>query len=353
MRADGVYGGFILMAFKDLVGTPRATVSPYVRRKTVDFLWNRNGCDWAWKVFKGYRGLCYHSVGPEKGLFDQGEKLSISAEDFEQHLLFLNKHYDVISLEELVSRKAKGISTDHCLAITFDDGYQSLFDYGVPLLEKHKMPCTVFLSTAFLDNQEMSWPLKVNYLNNIGAADVYKRIASEETNINADEIGGNIVRHAVRTFSKERTPEIISKAFVALNIDEDAVCKEAGLYVSSDFVRNLKSRFVAFGNHTHTHPLMGALTADEQRAEMETSHRILREDLGLTGFLPFAFPFGGPDRDFSQESVHIVKDFGYDCICAASIKFRAGEKMGCVNRLGMPTDAFDEKAVFGRLCRIM
>ncbi len=340
------------MEFNEVAGKLRATVSPYARRKMVDFLWNRNGCNWAWKVFKGYRGLCYHSVGSEKGWFDKGDKLSVSTEDFERHLLFFKKHFDVISLEEFMNRSAEGVSTDRCLFITFDDGYQSLFDYGIPLLEKYKMPCTVFLSTAFLDNQEISWPLKVNYLKNAGAADIYKQVMYAELGIPAEAIGANIVAHAVNLFSKERMPQIISRVFKEAGIDERAVCKEANLYVSSDVVRSFKSKLVGFGNHTHTHPVMAALTAEEQRFEIEESHRILREELGLTGFLPFAFPFGRPGMDFSQDTVYMLRDLEYGCICAASIKFRDGKRMGCVNRIPMPVDSFNEKKLFGRLCRI-
>jgi len=341
------------MECKELARRFRSVVSLYARQKALDFLWDSNGCNWVWKVFKGCRVLAYHTVAPKEGLFDQGEKLSISPENFEQHLLFFKKHFDVVSLEELMLRQAQGESADHCLAITFDDGYQSLFEYGVPLLEAHKIPCTVFLSTAFLDNQAVSWPLKVNYLKNIGASDVYKKCLCAEMKIPVETVGDNIVAHAVNCFSPERIIRVISRGFKEAGIDESVVCKEASLYVSSDTVKNMNSKVVAFGNHTHTHPVMRALTLDEQRTEIEASHRILRKDLGLRGFLPFAFPFGRPGADFTQESVRILSDFGYSCICAASFnKFRRGKRMGCVNRIPMPVGFFNEKQVFGRLCRI-
>jgi len=341
------------MEYRERAGRLKSVAMLWLRQKTLDVLWGNAWTDAAWRSTKGYRVLCYHSVGFEQGLFDQGEMLSVSPEDFEKHLRYFKDHFEVISMEELTRREAGGDSTDKCLVITFDDGYQALFEHGIPLLEAYEMPCTIFLSTAFLDNRDVSWPLKINYLKNAGAADAYRKVLKDETGISDEIVDDNIVAYAVSNFSGSRTKHIISKAFNEAGIDENAVCKEAALYVSSDVVRSMNSELVAFGNHTHTHPVMGALTADEQRAEMEMSHKILREDLRLAGFLPFAFPFGKPRVDFSAESIRIVRDIGYDCICAASFnKFRIGRGMGCVNRIPMPVDVFDEKKIFGRLCRI-
>ena len=45
--------------------------------------------------------------------------------------------------------------------ITFDDGFKCLYDHVFPLLEKLKIPSTIFLTTGYIDSQDTIWPDKL------------------------------------------------------------------------------------------------------------------------------------------------------------------------------------------------
>ena len=87
---------------------------------------------------------------------------SISPEDFRIHLEYLRDNgFSVITLDTMVESLRKGEDLpDKAVAITFDDGYSSIYATAYPMLEEFGFPFTLFLSTGPVDNGQsgyMSW----------------------------------------------------------------------------------------------------------------------------------------------------------------------------------------------------
>jgi peptidoglycan/xylan/chitin deacetylase (PgdA/CDA1 family) len=74
---------------------------------------------------------------------------SLSPELFEQHLQLLDKEGFVVwpLAKLLASLKAKVPVPPKVVAITFDDGYSSVYENAYPLLKKHGFPFTIFVAT--------------------------------------------------------------------------------------------------------------------------------------------------------------------------------------------------------------
>ena len=89
--------------------------------------------------------LTYHSID------DSGSVISISAAEFARHMKSLAMSgISVVPLQEVQKRPG-------CVALTFDDGYESFRTIAAPLLERYGFPATVFIVSGFCgaDNQ---WP---------------------------------------------------------------------------------------------------------------------------------------------------------------------------------------------------
>ena len=43
------------------------------------------------------------------------------------------------------------------LSITFDDGYKDNLNFALPILERYKIPATIYITTKFLDAQVWMW----------------------------------------------------------------------------------------------------------------------------------------------------------------------------------------------------
>ncbi|UTF61642.1 polysaccharide deacetylase family protein [Gilvimarinus sp. DA14] len=77
---------------------------------------------------------------------------STKPELFAQHLEYLDKrNFTVLALPELLKRLRNGEAlNEKVAAITFDDGYDSVFRTALPLLKKYDYPFTVFVNSALV-----------------------------------------------------------------------------------------------------------------------------------------------------------------------------------------------------------
>jgi len=87
---------------------------------------------------------------------------STSPRLFEQHLTYLETEgYKVILLSDALDRLAKGENLpDKSVAITFDDGFISVYENALPLIRPHGFPFTVFINPDSLDiksTEHISW----------------------------------------------------------------------------------------------------------------------------------------------------------------------------------------------------
>jgi len=101
--------------------------------------------------FKEISVLLYHSVAKNNWY------ASVDPEVFEKQMAYLKAHYHVVNLDNIVSYvKGEGELADKSVAITFDDGYLDNFENAWPILKKHGLPFTVFLTTDLADNSGMN-----------------------------------------------------------------------------------------------------------------------------------------------------------------------------------------------------
>jgi len=85
---------------------------------------------------------------------------SISPELFSQHMTYLaDNAFQVWSLPRLIAAlKQKSTLPDKVIAITFDDGYKSIYSAALPILQKYNFPFTVFINPDLVGGPNtMSW----------------------------------------------------------------------------------------------------------------------------------------------------------------------------------------------------
>lgn len=102
--------------------------------------------------------LQYHHISDETP-----DSTSTSVKRFTRHLEYLDEHqFDVVALPALISGLKRGQAfADKTVAITFDDGYRSVYDTAFPLLREHGFAFTVFVNSAPIDQgseEFVTWP---------------------------------------------------------------------------------------------------------------------------------------------------------------------------------------------------
>jgi peptidoglycan/xylan/chitin deacetylase (PgdA/CDA1 family) len=101
--------------------------------------------------------LMYHHVAA-----DTPPSTSVTPEQFEDHVSYLDDEgYSVWPVSRIVSFLREGRDLpDRCVGITFDDAYVSVYTTAFPLLQRRKMPFTVFVSSGGVDagyKSHMTW----------------------------------------------------------------------------------------------------------------------------------------------------------------------------------------------------
>jgi len=100
--------------------------------------------------------LLYHRVSDEFR-----DSVTIGIERFDEHMAYISKHFTVVSLKQIVKGDISRSTSKPILAVSFDDGYLDNFENAAPILLKHQVPCTFFISTEKIrDNKPFDHDLR-------------------------------------------------------------------------------------------------------------------------------------------------------------------------------------------------
>ena len=105
------------------------------------------------------RILCYHGFSlKNEEKFVPG--LFVKPEIFDQRMRFLKeKNYPIITLEEAYQYAISDTIPENCVVITIDDGFYSVYDKALPILQKYEFPCTLYLTSYYFDKNGLIFAL--------------------------------------------------------------------------------------------------------------------------------------------------------------------------------------------------
>ena len=108
--------------------------------------------------------LLYHYVEPwPADATTLRQTLTVQPADFAAQMAYLHEQgYVTVSLYDLMAALTQGTPLPpRAVVLTFDDGYRSLMDYALPILQPLDYAGTVFVVTQLMDEnftQYLSWP---------------------------------------------------------------------------------------------------------------------------------------------------------------------------------------------------
>src|SRR5690554_2163140 len=104
-------------------------------------------------LFKSTKIVFYHGVidEPVKNSIIQANQMSF--ENFKKQIEFLDKKFEIISIEEFEKRFNSKTLKGKEVVITFDDGYRNNYTIVAPYLKSKNIPFTVFICTELVEKQ--------------------------------------------------------------------------------------------------------------------------------------------------------------------------------------------------------
>ena len=227
--------------------------------------------------------LVYHACDEEEMVYTRALESNTAPSVFARHLDFLSRHYHVVPLELAIS----GAAPDGAVAITFDDGYRSVYEYAAPLLEERGMTATVLLVTDVVGNGALVWVNELNFFLNVHPA-LTRAALRSWLPLGPSATAPEFIHAAMVNYDAAVVDQTLTFLRTAAGVDKAE--RETRLYVDWNECAEMMRQGISFGSHTATHPNLTRLTPAAQRHEIGLAHDIVRSRLGSCA--AFAYPFG-------------------------------------------------------------
>jgi peptidoglycan/xylan/chitin deacetylase (PgdA/CDA1 family) len=237
--------------------------------------------------------------------------MTVSQPTLRAHLEWVGRRFRFVSLDELGALLERRAPCGNLAAVTFDDGYQDVHDYGLPLLQQMGVPAGVFVvsgligtknlllhdqlyqvvSEAFATNRAMP----ASFVNALKGCNHWNRRASTART------------HAVRALL-ERVPVANLRRIVdELNAERSWRPPSNDLApVDWEALKAMQRAGVIIGSHTHTHAVLTREDDATVLEELKRSRSVLEAGLGAR-----VRHFAYPDGRFDPRVLRAVTAAGY------------------------------------------
>lgn len=263
--------------------------------------------------------LLYHGVypaTPETNLFNYRKKF-LTPRSFENQIRWLKARFRIVPLSYIIERlKTRQSFPKYCCAITFDDGYENFYKFAFPILKKHGVPATVFVTTDFIDHKAPLWVDALEFA--IGTTNTKKlelnlgrEVKLLKTNsIEEKRKTDSFLRSYLKKISNQTRKDIL-----------ESIIKTTGKDLGKEFIYSpyrpmkwgqiqyLSESKITIAPHTKTHPILSRLAFEEAREEITESRNQVKKILGKSPQV-FAYPNGEP-QDFTEDTISILKESGF------------------------------------------
>lgn len=244
--------------------------------------------------------LAYHRImplsSPDSYPFDL-DLISATPAQFDWQMQYVRQHLNPVSLARVIEHLRTGEPLpDRAVAITFDDGFSDTYRYAFPILQRHCVPATVFVTTGYVDSGEPFWFELAAYLN--------LRVERGQLQIEGSDLAFpsgptirerrdslRVLHEILKALPNARRTAVLSSwaRHFARRIDPTAL--ELSRPISWAQVSEMAQAGIDFGSHTVTHPNLTRLTDTDLQWELSESKRVLEQRLNRhVGTL--AYPIG-------------------------------------------------------------
>jgi peptidoglycan/xylan/chitin deacetylase (PgdA/CDA1 family) len=233
--------------------------------------------------------LMYHGVDQFQNVDFNGR--FISQKNFEKHLQFLKKHFNIINVEQAFEDDF--LHDNNSVCITFDDGYVNNLDYLFPLVNEYDVPVAIYVTAV----GSMKIPILWADLVDIATTKLHSIFKVYSTNFYKNE-GGKFTE--LKKFIKqypiggtEKFKTLYTAIFSSISnfMQEDEYTDYWKLLNNEQIKMLSESKLVTIGSHGYWHNNLSNLDLDVAKNEIDQSLNFL-ENLTGSKVNTFAFPDG-------------------------------------------------------------
>jgi peptidoglycan/xylan/chitin deacetylase (PgdA/CDA1 family) len=258
--------------------------------------------------------LCLHNVVDGHGPLGVNRGLDLTAGELEAVLsCLLEEGYRPAALDDIrLQHRPQPGGGERRVAITFDDGYAGNLHVAYPLLRRHDIPFTVYVTTGFMDREVHVWWYALERLiarveglrfEHLGGAHRYTTISLAQKVHAYQRIRGLLL-----CVQPDTAESILQQLFAGTAGDMAQL--GAGDVLSAEQVRAMsEDPLVTIGAHSMSHPALRQLDEEASRREIHGSGERLAAVTGKPA-RHFAYPFGNRAA-YGPREERLVRESGY------------------------------------------
>ena len=253
--------------------------------------------------------LMFHHVRPcMEREFAPNRLLEITPDFLDSALAHIKaRGFDIVSLETALERIAAPGERPF-VVLTFDDGYRDNVDYALPVLERHGVPFTMFVTSGFADRSARLWWVELEEaLRRLGhvsfdGLELASASAAEKQRAHA------LLYRTLRARPEERLLDVCARLCAEAGIEPLSL--PAALCLDWDGIRKLSQHPLAtIGVHTLTHPMLAKHPEAFVRTELGDSRARIEAAIGKPA-RHVAYPVGDPTSAGPREFT-IARELGF------------------------------------------
>jgi peptidoglycan/xylan/chitin deacetylase (PgdA/CDA1 family) len=201
---------------------------------------------------------------------------------FEELILSLKKRYRFIPIEEIKEYYYQGKKLRNACHVSFDDGHKTLYSNVFPIIKKHSVPISVYVSPKIITERSNFWFQEVEGFNKQRLTEIFKELFPEKMSDNKFSL-----KELLKHLTIKEIHEVVAKYKTRYNVPD----KEPQNISHEQMLEMQESGLVTFGSHTINHPILPNESDEDSEFEIMKSVEWLA-DLTRKRIDFFAFPNG-------------------------------------------------------------
>jgi len=214
---------------------------------------------------------------------------------FNNQINYLRKRFEIISFSEAVDKLKEGIDLQGKLVLKFDDGYKSN-RFVAEKITKANIPFIIYLSTHYIENQELFWWDKIRILSKKN-----KIMLKRERKILQE------IKNYPQEKREEKINEIIPLYFKIDDAKEILEKNKSGKEpLSWKDIEKLREYPVEFGAHSHQHLIITRTCSEALKKDLLLNKKLIEDKTGEE-----CKHFAAPNAYYGEREINILKELNF------------------------------------------
>ena len=216
---------------------------------------------------------------------------------FENIIKQIKKRYTPVGIEDIENYYYGNKKLRNTSHITFDDGHKTLYDNVFPIIKKHNIPISVYVSPKIVSENTNYWFQDVDEFEK----DKVITIIRENDMVKSDGLESLSLKNIFKSFKIEEILFLVD----AYKKKYDISLSEPKNINLSQMLEMQESGLVVFGSHTVNHPILPNESDEVSEREILESIKWLSDLLGKK-----VKYFSYPNGDCTERDVEFLKKHG-------------------------------------------